>query len=291
MKVFYEKTPFLDFIANSQRTGEYRALVPTMGALHRGHTSLMDHARAHVDGGAHGYARGLVGASIFVNPTQFGPDEDLDAYPRTLENDLRSCESAGVDFVFAPNKPEEVYPADPSITISEDALSPRHCGRERPGHFDGVCLVVAKLFHLFQAHAAVFGEKDFQQLAVIRRMVRDLDFPIDILSGATVREEDGLALSSRNAYLSAEHRALAPRLFAELKNCRTRWEEGGYESWQTAEQDLAARLSAIPEASVDYAHLVDAATLAAPSRSDLLPEDYRVLAAVRFGKTRLIDNV
>ncbi len=291
MQVFYEKAPFLEFVKDSQRLGQYRALVPTMGALHRGHTSLMDLARSHVDSGPHGYADGLVGTSIFVNPTQFGPNEDLDAYPRTLDADLEACERAGVDFVFAPTRPEEVYPEDPSVTVCEDTLSLRHCGAKRPGHFDGVCLVVAKLFHLFQAQAAVFGEKDFQQLAVIRRMVRDLDFPIEILSGATVREEDGLALSSRNTYLSAEHRALAPQIYAELKSCRECWDAGKYPSWQAAEEGLADRLRAIPEASLDYAHLVDSATLASPSGSQLPPEKYRFLVAVRFGKTRLIDNL
>ena len=175
----------------TERTGRPRVLVPTMGALHAGHTSLMDLAIKRAGDGD-------VLATIFVNPTQFGPNEDFDAYPRQLQADLEKCRDHGVTSVFAPEA-DEMYFNDATISVHESRLSHRLCGASRPGHFDGVCTIVAKLFLLTQPTAAVFGEKDFQQLAVIRRMVRDLDFSVDVIGGPTVRESDGLAMSSRNA--------------------------------------------------------------------------------------------
>ncbi|MEM1444146.1 MAG: pantoate--beta-alanine ligase, partial [Verrucomicrobiota bacterium] len=207
MEVFATRLDLREWLA-TRKNGK-RVLVPTMGALHSGHTSLFDNAVKEAG------PEGDVIATIFVNPTQFGPNEDFDAYPRELESDLKKCEDHGVIAVFAPPV-DEVYSSDASIQITEASLSKYLCGASRPGHFDGVCLVVAKLFLLTQPDAAVFGEKDFQQLAIIRRLVRDLNFPIEIIGGSTVRESDGLALSSRNAYLSPEHRSQAPIIHKTL---------------------------------------------------------------------------
>jgi pantoate--beta-alanine ligase len=177
-------------------------LVPTMGALHDGHATLIDEARCRAG------QNGCVVVSIFINPTQFGPNEDFAKYPRTLEEDLAICRRHGADAVFTPVA-EEIYPMNDSTFVDETSLSLGLCGESRPGHFRGVCTVVAKLFQIIRPDAAVFGEKDYQQLAVIRRMVRDLFFPIEIIGHPTVREADGLALSSRNRYLSPEDRVRA----------------------------------------------------------------------------------
>src|SRR5882757_9656790 len=179
------------------------AFVPTMGALHAGHLSLIKLARRTVG------PRGLVVVSIFVNPLQFGPKEDLSRYPRPLAQDLRLCREIGVDVVFHPSV-ASMYPEPPTTYVDETTLSQGLCGAARPGHFRGVCTVVAKLFQLVRPDFAVFGQKDYQQLTVIRRMVRDLNFPIEIVRAPTYRERDGLALSSRNAYLTAEQRSQAP---------------------------------------------------------------------------------
>lgn len=259
-----------------------RVLVPTMGALHRGHTSLFDEA-VKVAGND-----GDVLATIFVNPTQFGPNEDFDAYPRQLDNDLEQCQAHGVRAVFAPS-PDEMYEGDASISITESKLSAHLCGASRPGHFDGVCLVVAKLFLLTQPQAAIFGEKDFQQLAIIRRLVRDLNFPIEIIGGETIREDDGLALSSRNAYLSEDDRAAAPVIQRSLRIAADGIESGMISSPAEALELIEEQISGAPEARVDYLAVVDAGTLEALDTFDADP--IRLLAAVYFGKTRLIDNV
>ena len=269
----------------SDRRDRRRILVPTMGALHRGHTSLLDIAAARDDGD--------VIASIFVNPTQFGPHEDFDAYPRQPEKDLALCEEHGVVAVFQP-RPGEIYAPDASVTISENRLSTGLCGASRPGHFDGVCTVVAKLFHLTRADVAVFGEKDFQQLAVIRRLVRDLDLPVEIVAGPTVREADGLALSSRNAYLSPDERQQAPVIHRALSLVADGIARGSYRHADEARRDLAEEISTAPLARIDYVEVVDSSNLeplrelTADSRSGSIP---RLLAAVHFGNTRLIDNV
>ena len=257
-----------------------KVLVPTMGALHRGHTSLFDRARENA-------GDGVTMASIFVNPTQFGPNEDFDAYPRQLEADLDQCSAHGIDLVFAPPA-DEMYSGDASISIRENSLSGGLCGGKRPGHFDGVCTVVAKLFHLFRADAAVFGEKDFQQLAVIRRMVRDLDFEIEIVPGRTVREDDGLALSSRNAYLTEAERAQAPVLYRSLTETAQGIRDGEFSTPEDAKEFLRERIQSAPLAKIDYAEIVDSASL--ESLSDFRIGDPRLLVAVFFGRTRLIDN-
>lgn len=266
----------------TERHGIARVLVPTMGALHRGHTSLLDQARGEAG------KDGDVIATIFVNPVQFGPSEDFDAYPRPLEADLEKCADHGADAVFAPEV-SEVYATDRSITVGENRLSTTLCGASRPGHFDGVCTVVAKLFNLTRPDAAIFGEKDFQQLAVIRRLVRDLDFPVRIVAGPTVREDDGLALSSRNLYLSTEQRAEAPTLARSLREVAAAIASGEIGTPSEARQEFLDRFAAASLARLDYFEIVDSTTLA-PLES-FAGHDPRLITAAYFGKTRLIDNV
>ncbi len=258
-------------------------LVPTMGALHEGHLALVREA------GRLAGAGGRVAVSLFVNPLQFGPNEDFECYPRALEADLAGCREAGADLIFAPPV-EAMYHPDRSLQVIETTLSKTLCGASRPGHFDGVCTVVAKLFNLFQPHAAVFGKKDFQQLAIVRCMVRDLDFPVDVHGVETVREPDGLALSSRNRYLSAEERAQAPALNAALLRARAAWEDGISGS-ANLRGIIAGYLAAhAPLGRVDYIEVADAATLqpVLVARQDL----HAVIAlAVFFGGARLIDNI
>ncbi len=256
--------------------------VPTMGALHEGHAALIRAAR-EIAG-----ANGNVVVSIFVNPLQFGPAEDFSKYPRTLVEDLALCRDNGADMIFAP-KSEELYPADRSIVLQETSLSQVLCGASRPGHFDGVCTVVAKLFNLVQCEDAVFGKKDFQQLAIIRRLVRDLDFNVVLHAIDTVREPDGLAMSSRNRYLSPDERAQAPALYTALKLAREAWKNGG-------ERDPAALVNLIkshlqqhaPLGRIDYVSAVDAVTLQPVSGTT---EHVVIAAAVFFGSARLIDNI
>src|SRR5947209_10266092 len=196
------------------------SLVPTMGALHAGHVSLIKAAAQRAP---------TVAVTIFVNPAQFAANEDLAKYPRDLQGDLRKCEEAGATFVFAPESPAEMYPPGFQTFVEPGPLAAPLDGASRPGHFRGVCTVVAKLFALSRADAALFGEKDFQQLAVIRRMAADLNFPTEVVGRPTVREPDGLALSSRNAYLTAEERPRAAALFAALGAARSRFAEGARE--------------------------------------------------------------
>lgn len=254
-----------------------RVLVPTMGALHAGHLSLIRLARKSAG------AKGEVAVSIFVNPLQFEPGSDFSRYPRPESADEKLCREEDVDLIFRP-APNEMYFEDRSTFVEEMTLSERLCGGSRPGHFRGVCTVVTKLFHLLEPDAAVFGEKDFQQLAIIRRMVRDLDFPIEILAAPTVREADGLALSSRNQYLTPEERAQAPIIRQALLEA-AQAEETGADKLATTVRE---RIESAPLARVDYVEIVDA--------EDLQPRltiDPRSLLAVAvfFGKTRLIDNI
>lgn len=250
-------------------------LVPTMGALHAGHAALIDAARARAG------KNGTVIVSIFVNPTQFGPNEDLAKYPRTLEADLEVCAAHGADAVFAPAA-EEMYPPGDSTFIEETTLARGLCGAQRAGHFRGVCTVVAKLFNILRPEAAIFGEKDYQQLAIIRRMARDLFFGIEIIGHATVRESDGLAMSSRNRYLNAEDRQRAAAFPAALKQAT---EEPDPRSIVTRANELITQgTGSAPE----YVELVDAETLE-PLAS--LDRPAVLAAAVKIGETRLIDNV
>jgi len=265
--------------------GETVVFVPTMGALHEGHVALIRRARRLAG------LKGKVVVSIFVNPTQFGPGEDFSSYPRSFDADRTLCKREGVDLLFHPS-PDEMYEGDASISIVERSLSKGLCGASRPGHFDGVCTVVAILFQILAPDIAVFGEKDWQQLAVIRRMVRDLRMPVRITGHPTVREDDGLALSSRNRLLSPEARLVAPRIHQFLLAVVME-AENGETSVVRLQKRLTEDLLSIPGASVDYAQITDAATLYPLKRLELgVPA--RVLVAVRLGGTRgvrLIDNL
>ncbi|MEI6819561.1 MAG: pantoate--beta-alanine ligase [Verrucomicrobiota bacterium] len=272
MKMAETGTALREILKNTARPC---VLVPTMGAFHAGHVSLMDRARKMAG------PSGTVVVSIFVNPIQFDRAADLEAYPRPMESDLATCQAAGVDVVFAPNA-ESMYFPDRSVTVTESSLSRSLCGAVRPGHFDGVCTVVLKLFLLCGCDCAVFGEKDFQQLAIIRRMVRDLDVPVEIIAAPTVREPDGLAMSSRNTRLTQEQRSEAPRIRQALLDAATLTDP--------AEILASARtaIEASPLARVDYLTLVDAENLQ-PITEIVRPA---ILAtAVFYGEVRLIDHV
>lgn len=263
----------------ARRDGSRVGFVPTMGYLHRGHVSLMEAARAETE---------VVVASVFVNPLQFAAHEDLDDYPRDLERDSELARDAGVDLLFVPSV-DEMYPAGHPIatTVSVAGVSEGFEGASRPTHFAGVATVVAKLFSIVGPCRAYFGEKDFQQLAVVRRMVADLSMPVEVVGCETVREDDGLAMSSRNAYLTEAQRAAAPVVHRALS--------AGVAAILAGETDpaeiraLMARIVAEQEeGELDYADVVDAASMTTP---DTLHGDLRLLAAVRFARTRLIDNV
>ncbi len=259
-----------------------RILVPTMGALHQGHLSLMRIAREQVG------EEGTVIVSIFVNPTQFDREEDLLNYPQTLEDDIKACASVGVDIVFAPSS-QEMYATDHSLSLSENALSGTLCGATRPGHFEGVCLVCTKLFLITRASHAVFGEKDFQQLSIIQRLVRDLHLPVEIIPGETMREPSGLAMSSRNLNLSDTHKKYAPAIFQGLNMAKQELAYGTDES-QKLIALVSHHLSQLPvENKIDYLDIVDAETLA-PIESTSGHQAVMAIA-VFFGDVRLIDNI
>ena len=253
-------------------------LVPTMGALHAGHAALIRKAR-QIAG-----ASGTVAVSIFVNPIQFNSTEDLKAYPQPIQADQRLCKKLGVDILFRPSA-KEIYQEDRSVFVEEEVLSRGLCGAARPGHFRGVCTVVAKLFHLFIPDAAVFGAKDYQQVAVIRRMVRDLNFAVRIMECPTVRERDGLALSSRNLRLGPEARAAAPGIYQALIHAKA---SAGRTSPREVLKKLKRALASLPGARVDYAECVDAISLE-PAADWLRPTVIAV--AVFFDGVRLIDNL
>lgn len=257
--------------------GQTIAFVPTMGYLHAGHVSLMEEARRRAD---------RVVLSVFVNPTQFGPNEDLDSYPRDPERDMALAEKAGVDLFFTPDK-DALYPAGYETYITQTQLPEHLCGLSRPGHFRGVMTIVAKLFNIVKPHYAVFGQKDYQQLAVLRRMTADLNFDIRIIGAPTVRETDGLAMSSRNKYLSERQRASALALSRALDAARILTEKGATESAALV-ASASATIEAVPETRIDYITICDPDTL-----EDVETIDRPVLMAmaVRVGNTRLIDNM
>lgn len=258
--------------------GERIAFVPTMGNLHAGHLSLVAKAHELAD---------RVVVSIFVNPLQFGQGEDLDAYPRTPLEDAEKLRQAGVDMLFCPQE-AEVYPQGrEGLTFVEvPGISDILCGASRPGHFRGMATVVAKLFNIVQPDLACFGEKDYQQLTVLRRMVDELDFPVEIVAVTTERESDGLAMSSRNGYLSAEERRIAPQLYQVLQ-VLAEWLRRGDRDWAQLEKQARERL-AVDGLSPDYVSIRRAADLALPAETDT---ELVILAAAFIGKTRLIDNL
>jgi pantoate--beta-alanine ligase len=257
------------------KTNRPVVLVPTMGALHDGHAVLVRRARKLAG------ENGSVVVSVFVNPLQFGPKEDFAKYPRSWRHDVKICRACGADLVFRPSV-EQMYRGDRSVFVEENSLSRYLCGASRPGHFRGVCTVVAKLFLIVRPEIAIFGEKDWQQLAIIRRMVRDLDFPIRIVGHPTVREPDGLAMSSRNNYLTPDERAVAPAIYAALSMA------AGAKRPTDILKAGRRMIEQIPGARIDYLELVDAETIE-PARSFARP--MRLAVAVFLGKARLIDNI
>ncbi|AZT82715.1 pantoate--beta-alanine ligase [Marinobacter sp. NP-4(2019)] len=261
-----------------RREGKTIGLVPTMGNLHEGHISLVRKASEAAD---------VVVTSIFVNPMQFGASEDLDTYPRTLEEDQRQLEAAGNTLVFAPGV-EEIYPQglvqQTKVIVPE--VSDGHCGASRPGHFEGVATVVTMLFNMVQPDIAVFGEKDFQQLAVIRKLVRDLMIPVEVIGAPTIREDDGLAKSSRNGYLTDTERTIAPVIYQTLQECARKLNEGRTD-FETLEQEANKALSAAG-LRPDYFNIVNSLTLKPATPED---NELTVLVAAFLGTTRLIDNL
>jgi pantoate--beta-alanine ligase len=258
-------------------SGKRFGLVPTMGALHEGHLSLVRAARAQCD---------LVAASLFVNPIQFGPGEDLATYPRDFARDRQLLEKEGVDFLFAPGV-EEMYPAGAVTFVTVENLSDKLCGRSRPGHFRGVTTVVSKLFNIVEPDVAFFGQKDAAQAAIIRRMVRDLNIPVQIVTCPIVREADGLAMSSRNAYLDPHQRRAAPVLYRSLLEVQRRFEEGEHNASRLIEAGKRA-VAEEPAVRLDYFEIVDRETL---DPVDDISRGALVAVAAFVGRTRLIDNV
>jgi len=253
------------------------AFVPTMGFLHEGHLSLMREGRKHGD---------ILVVSIFVNPTQFGPGEDLEAYPRDIERDLDLLEEVGTDIVFTP-EPGDIYSPGFQTYVSLDDLTNRLCGISRPVHFKGVATVVAKLFNIVQPHAAVFGQKDYQQVVIIQRMVKDLGFDIRIIGAPTVREPDGLAMSSRNAYLTPAERESAPCLYRAMTRAAQMVKEGVVDTRKIIEKS-AEFIEGHAGMQVDYIAMVDPETLEDVTR---IERPVQMALAVKVGKTRLIDNI
>jgi len=262
-------------LAESRRAGKSVALVPTMGCLHAGHARLIREARSLAD---------IVVVSIYVNPLQFGPSEDFSRYPRSFDADAEICAVEGADIIFHPHN---LYPEDgPKVTLTVRELGDSLCGATRPGHFDGVATVVAILFNAVQPDIAVFGEKDWQQLAIIRRMVADLHMPLEIVGVQTVREADGLAMSSRNIYLSPKERQAATILFKALTLAR-QLGRGGEKDAEKIRRQMTSLIQKEPLAQIDYVSIADAETL---EELNLLDRPAVASLAVRIGKTRLIDN-
>jgi len=260
-----------------RKSGKSIGFVPTMGFLHEGHVSLMRTARKECD---------IAVVSIFVNPTQFGPNEDFERYPRDIEGDQKKCEAAGVDVLFMPLA-REMYPEKPTVFVDVEGITSVLEGAIRPGHFRGVATVVAKLFHMVKPHKAYFGQKDFQQCLVIRRMVQGLNIDTDVTVLPTLRENDGLAMSSRNSYLSADERRSAAILFRALMAAQEMFKTGAAEP-ETLRSNMRDIILTEPGMLIDYVEVADPETLApltAPQSRMVL------LVAVRVGRTRLIDNL
>lgn len=264
-------------IAKARKEGKTIGLVPTMGALHDGHFSLVKNSCQQCD---------FTVVTIFVNPSQFGPNEDLDAYPRTFKEDCNACEELGADLIFAPNS-QEMYPHEKLTWINVEKLGEHLCGSSRPTHFRGVCTVVAKLFNITQPDQAFFGQKDAQQLAIIQRMVEELNFPVTIVPCPTVRESDGLAMSSRNQYLTADERKQAPNLYKALQNAAEIIKKGTTNS-QAVVQAITSYVEKETQGKIDYISIVDMQLL---QPTDNIDSKTLIALAVKFGKARLIDNI
>jgi pantoate--beta-alanine ligase len=277
MKIINAISDMQSLVESLRKEGKKIGFVPTMGFLHEGHLSLMGRAREE---------NTVVVVSIFVNPTQFGPQEDLDRYPRDAEGDRAKCEAAGVDILFMPGT-KEMYPEKPSVFVTVEGISDVLEGAIRPGHFRGVATVVAKLFNIVKPHRAYFGQKDFQQCVVIRRMVAGLDLDVEIVVMPTVREADGLAMSSRNAYLSPEERRAATALFRALKAGEELIKSGVHEP-EKVRQKMRAMLLSEKGIEIDYAEIVDPESL---SPVETIKGGMVLLVAARLGRTRLIDNL
>lgn len=264
-----------EFVKDARRNGKTIGFVPTMGFLHEGHKSLIVRAAKEND---------VVVVSDFVNPTQFGPNEDFEAYPRDIDKDARLCEEAGADVIFNP-EPDEMY-SSPLTTISVDKITKGLCGKTRPIHFNGVCTVVSKLFNIVTPDRAYFGEKDAQQLIVVKKMVKDLNFDIEIIGCPIIRESDGLAKSSRNTYLNTEERSAALCLSRSLKIGKEMIENGEKEA-QAVKNAIISEIEKEPLAKIDYVEIVDLDNLESTNRTDV---GILCAIAVYIGKTRLIDN-
>lgn len=277
MKIIREVAAMKSYVKDIRSKNETICLVPTMGYLHRGHLDLMRMGRPMADH--------LI-ISIFVNPTQFGPNEDLDKYPRDMDHDTKLAESVGVECIFFPD-PSEMYPQGYATYVNVERITEGLCGKSRPIHFRGVATVVLKLFNIIKPDVAVFGEKDYQQLQVIRRMVEDLNLDIKIVAHPTVREEDGIAMSSRNRYLSPEQRKNALVLRRSLLYAQSRV-KAGEKDMARIREEVVKMISETPGCSVDYAEIVDAHELCPVER---LGSTAVMALAVKFGSTRLIDNI
>jgi pantoate--beta-alanine ligase len=264
-------------LQQARRKGMKVALVPTMGFLHEGHLSLVRAANMEND---------LVVVSIFVNPTQFGPGEDYDTYPRDLENDVIKLQETGIEYIFAPDV-EELYPEGYSTFVEVEGITDKLCGHFRPGHFRGVTTIVSKLFNIIKPDRAYFGEKDYQQLIVIKKMVRDLNMPVQIKGLPIIREEDGLAMSSRNRYLNSEERKAATVLYKALQNAKKMVYNGERDADQI-KKEMLSFINKEPLVSIDYVSVVDPETL---EDLDKIKDSVLLALAVYIGDTRLIDNV
>lgn len=281
MRVISSISELRGTITQYKKEGKTIGFVPTMGFFHEGHVALMKRARELAD---------VVVVSLFVNPTQFGPNEDLSRYPRNLKRDTSIAEDAGVDILFTPDA-EELYPKDFSTWVTVEGLSQHLCGKSRPGHFRGVATIVAKLFGIVQPDKAIFGQKDFQQLAIIRRMVRDLNIPVEIIAHETVREPDGLAMSSRNTYLSKEERASAVCLYNALCAAKEKI-NGPHPSLEEINGTILNIINANPLAKLDYLFIGDPNSLQPYDENGFLrANEVLVALAVWIGATRLIDNM
>jgi len=276
MQIIHAVKEMQSFAEAARNAGKRIAFVPTMGYFHEGHLDLMREARRRAD---------CVIVSLYVNPTQFGPNEDLDTYPRDFERDRRLAESVGVDVIFFPDN-REMYPPDYQTYVDVEGVTRNLCGSSRPGHFRGVTTICAKLFNIVKPHVTVFGKKDFQQFTAIRRMVADLNMDLEVIGRPTTREVDGLAMSSRNVHLNAAERPSALSLSQSLKRAEQRF-QGGERDAANVIRDIRTFIEGHPFTSVDYIQICDSQTLQDVTE---ISEQAVLALAVRVGKTRLIDN-